>query len=242
MPAIYRVDWRARFLLGMALLLGAALNHDALFASLNITLASLLIWHIAGGLVPLWSAVRLLRWLIIPILLLHMLLTPGAIVAPSLPLPISREGLWQGLWLSLHLAEMFVAAMALSRLLSWREWLKWLGSWPLLGGRLETDARLFLLMQRDARLLIERQRRRWREHRLDLILLARLLAETLMQMLGRSELQAERLWRNWHSRRLQALFVGNGTDCKQGPLTWTVCILTALLMGHLIYTLIQYLG
>jgi len=241
-PAIYRVDWRARLLLGMVLLMGAALNHDAPFALLHIILASLLIAHIARTLAPLWSAARLLRWLVIPILLLHMLLTPGAIIAPSLPLPVSREGVGQGLWLSLHLVEMFVAAMALSRLLSWREWLKWLSGWPGVGERLGVDARLFLLMQRDARLLIEKQRRLWREERPDLIRLARLLAETLMQMLERSELLAERLWRGWHSRRLQALFVGDATDCSYGPMTWGVGVLTALLLGRLVYSLIQWIA
>lgn len=226
--------WQVRLLLGCVLLLAAAFNRDPFFAVAQLLLAAAIVYHLAGGFAPLRAAMRLLRWLVLPILLLHMLLTPGAMVFPSLPLPISREGLERGLWLSLHLMEMFVAAMALSRLLLWSEWLQWLAAWPGIGPRLVIDARLFMLMQRDARLLIERQRRRWRAHRFDLVLLARLLAETLQQMLARSELQAMRLWRHWHSPRLQALLAGEKGARPHAGITFGVACLILLLAYRIV--------
>jgi len=206
-----------------------------LFAVAHATLAAMIVWHAAGSLAPLTAALRLLRWLVLPILLLHMFLTPGMMIVTGVP--VSWEGLEQGLWLSLHLVEMFFAAMAMSRLLLWREWLQWLASWPRVGGGLATDARLFLLMQRDARLLIEQRRRQWREQPFDLIVLGRLLAETLQQMLARSELQAVRLWRHWHSPRLQAMLAGS-EQVWHGGATFVLALLALILAGRTVSSLI----
>lgn len=231
-PLLYRVEWRARLLLGVVLVLTAAFNRDAPYAVAYTLLASFLVYHIAAGAAPLWAAMRLLRWLVLPILLLHMLLTPGTMITPGLPLPISWEGMHRGVWLSLHLVEMFVAAMALSRLLSWREWLQWLASWPRVGGHLVTDARLFMLMQRDARHLIDRQRGKWRQQqRFDLASLAKLLDETLQQMLMRSELQAARLWRHWDSPRLQQVLAGGHGEKVHAVMTWA-CLSLVVLLGY----------
>jgi len=228
-------------LLGIALVLSSALNRELAFSIVHIVVGGALVYHEAGNSGPLWAAMRLLRWLVLPILLLHMLLTPGAVLWPELPLPISREGAQRGVWLSLHLVEMFMAAMAMSRILSWYEWLQWLAKWPGIGSQLVRDARLFVLIQRDVRLLLEKQRRKWRQNRFDLVLLAKLLAETLMQALGRSELQASRLWRHWQSRHLQALLSGHAGMPPHRGMTLVAGCLMLLLLYRLADRLVEYL-
>jgi len=83
---------------------------------------------------PVFRAARLLLWLLIPILLLHLLFTPGQLIWPGSSLPFSREGLFEGVWLALHLCTLFFSAMLLSASLSSHEWawyclrLPWVGA------------------------------------------------------------------------------------------------------------------
>jgi len=83
---------------------------------------------------PIFRAARLLLWLLIPIFILHLMFTPGQLIWPGSDLPFSREGLFEGAWLALHLCTLFYAAMLLSGSLSSQEWawyclrLPWVGA------------------------------------------------------------------------------------------------------------------
>ncbi len=79
---------------------------------------------------------RLLRWFVAPIILLHALLSPGQLLWPGFFIAISREGLMQGLNLSIHLTGLFFAAMLMFRLLKRAEWLHYILALPWVGKQL----------------------------------------------------------------------------------------------------------
>jgi len=70
----------------------------------------------------LWRALRYLRWLLLPLVLLHLLFSPGMLLFPSLPWSPSVEGLRTALWQSLRLINWFLCGWLIALLLSHREW------------------------------------------------------------------------------------------------------------------------
>ena len=85
---------------------------------------------------PIFRAARLLLWLLIPIFILHLMFTPGQLIWPGSVLPFSREGLFEGAWLALHLCTLFYAAMLLSGSLSSEEWALYCLRLPWIGPKL----------------------------------------------------------------------------------------------------------
>jgi len=107
---------------------------------------SLLYW-ICASWQPVMRAARLLLWLVIPVLLLHLFFTPGALLWPGGFIPLSREGLHEGLWLGLRLCALFYAAMLLSRSLSREEWTYYCLALPYPGSVILPYVRLSLPMR-----------------------------------------------------------------------------------------------
>jgi len=107
---------------------------------------SLLYW-MSSSWQPVMRAARLLLWLVIPVLLLHLIFTPGALIWPGSFFPLSREGLHEGLWLGLRLCALFYAAMLLSRSLSREEWSYYCLALPYPGVAIFPYVRLSLPMR-----------------------------------------------------------------------------------------------
>ncbi|MDQ6979633.1 MAG: hypothetical protein Q9M09_05550 [Mariprofundaceae bacterium] len=84
--------------------------------AVHLCITVLLLTYADGSTLFLLQAWRLLRWLLLPILLLHPLFTPGELLITGWP--FTREGWVQGSWLTLHLTSLYLAAMLLNRLLS----------------------------------------------------------------------------------------------------------------------------
>jgi len=101
-----------------------------------LTGSALLVGWLSASWVPVLRAARLLLWLVVPVLLLHLIFTPGALLWPGSPVPFTREGLQQGGWLALRLCAMFYVAMLLSRSLSREEWTYYCLRLPFVGSRL----------------------------------------------------------------------------------------------------------
>jgi len=97
-------------------LLWVAWNQHYDVAVMQLLLTACLLCYADGGLAVLAQAWRLLRWLLLPIVLLHAFFTPGAALFPDWPL--TQEGMQKGGWLALHLSGLYLAAMLFSRLLS----------------------------------------------------------------------------------------------------------------------------
>lgn len=128
----YSIHQVPRFLLGFSLLSLASLNGDAWISFLLITLSMLLIRSVEQGWIRVVRSLNLLRWFMVPILLLHLLFTPGELLVPGSFIPISYEGLQIGLQLSMQLAAIFFTASVLFLSLKRSEWVKMALSSPLI--------------------------------------------------------------------------------------------------------------
>jgi len=113
----------------------------------------------AGFLLQAW---RLLRWLLLPILLLHPLFTPGELLITGWP--FTREGLIQGGWLTLHLTSLYLAAMLMSRLISLQA-LQNIANYFPQGRRLSAIyLRLFPLVLPTVKTCIQQHGQTWRDN------------------------------------------------------------------------------
>ena len=131
-----------RFLFSLALLLAVAGATTWAELCALLVLAMLVVRMQYGSRSVLLRAGRLLLWLVIPIIILHSIYTPGRLLWPESGVPVSREGVLAGCWLALRLAALFGAAMALSRALTHREWLNRAAGMPLIGRHLAIYIRL----------------------------------------------------------------------------------------------------
>lgn len=126
----------ARLFAGSSLLLVATLGNSLPMLLLQLSVLILIHALLDQGSKRLGRAFALLRWLLIPIVLLHLLFTPGELLIAGMAWPVSVEGLQSGLWYALHLAVIFFAAMLLSILLRREEWVALFVAMPVFGARL----------------------------------------------------------------------------------------------------------
>ena len=186
-----------RLLLGLSLMIAAARLHGMAGLLLISLLALSLLRGVDGDWRTTLRLYRLLRWFVLPTLLLHAFFSPGELLWPELTaLPISREGVRHGLWLSLHLLALFATALLLFRLLRWPEWLALLLKLPWLGEYLliriwiiaalrRAVAALLLGLQTDFKL-----RGRWYQ-------LPQLLLAACRDVLDYAAAFGEQLWLRW---------------------------------------------
>jgi len=123
----------SRLCVGATLLLTAVVNHTIAVALFQLILSLFVLQHYKEGRQRILRALALLRWLVIPIIILHALFTPGALIMAGMAWPVSVEGLQAGFWFSLHLVVIFFAAMLFSQLLTQSEWVNSSLKFPLIG-------------------------------------------------------------------------------------------------------------
>jgi len=112
-----------RMLFAGGLLAAVLLVRRDIFLLLSILVMNIgLLYWMCASWQPVMRAARLLLWLVIPVIILHLMFTPGALIWPGSFVPFSYEGLHEGLWLGLRLCAIFYAAMLLSRSLNREEW------------------------------------------------------------------------------------------------------------------------
>jgi len=186
----------SRLMLGAGLLLLAITSHSFAVASLLVALAGIIIRILDDNWITTLRLLRLLRWFVIPILLLHLLFTPGQLLMPGWPIPVSREGLIQGLWLSLHLAAIYSVAMLMFRLLRQYEWLALLILLPTCGERLLIQALMLISMKKQmTELLLHLQQRYRLRH--DWKKLPLLFMAAFSRSLADAKAHAQALWLRW---------------------------------------------
>jgi len=156
-----------------------------------LALAVLLVRLFSASWMPLWRALRLLLWLLIPIVLLHLMFTPGRLLWPDSMLPFSREGLDQGLWLAFRLCVLFFAAMALSRSLNIAEWHYYSLRLPLIGKRMLPYMQLAAPMRQMVGDYLKQQKIR------PLKGLPTMLATLFENVWHGAEAQADKVWNQW---------------------------------------------
>jgi len=148
---------------------------------------------------PQLRAARLLLWLLVPILLLHLLFTPGELLWPGSGIPFTREGLHEGVWLALRLCALFYAAMLLSRSLTREEWAYYCLRLPVFGPRLLPYVKLSAPMRAMAGRAVAETRSQMRQFAgwRDTPRLLRAFSELTGRVWSGSEVEAKAVWNHW---------------------------------------------
>lgn len=198
----------ARLIMGFGLLFLTITTTSLWLAMLLAVLAAAIIRLLDGNWRTSRRLLRLLRWFVIPILLLHIIFTPGQLLFPGWPIAVSKEGLMQGIRLSIHLASMYVMAMMMFRLLSHAEWLRLLMQLPWFGERMMIQALMMMSMkQQIGRLLLYlRQQLRLRY---DWKKIPLLLMTAFRQALADACTHAHMLWLRWPQQPSMLISVSN---------------------------------
>ncbi len=185
------------------LLFIAVLMVNKLWAGLVLLiLAVLLVRLLSESWLPLWRALRLLLWLLIPIILLHLMFTPGRLLWPDSVFPFSREGLDQGLWLAFRLCALFFAAMGLSRSLNIAEWTYYSIRLPLIGERMLPFVQLAAPMRQMVSDHLKEKKIR------PLNRMPMMLAALFEDVWHGAEEQADRVWKQWRHMPVHAVHAG----------------------------------
>jgi len=186
----------SRLMMGFGLLFLAIMTTSIWSGLLLVMLAVVIIRLLDGNWSTSLRLLRLLRWFVIPILLLHMLFTPGQLLLPGWPIGVSREGLRQGLWLSIHLSSIYTMAMLMFRLLVHAEWLRLLMLLPRFGERMMVQMFMMMSMKQYMGMLLSylRQQFRLRDDwkKMPLVLMA-----AFRQALADASTHAQMLWLRW---------------------------------------------
>lgn len=210
----------ARLFVGLAFL-GTALAVSTVAHALALLAAILVMLPLVG--LPgrnMLRAIKVLAFLMLPILVLHMWLTPGRIWLAG----ISVEGLERGGWLSLHLVLMYFAAMLFSRMLTLPEWM---ALTALCGGRrLQSHLMLLMPLARQVRWRMQWLGRQWRR-RGGWRQLAPSLAAAMDQCLSISQRQADVLWLRWPSDARPAGFFTAAPVATAWPATLVLVLIGA---------------
>ncbi|RMG91043.1 MAG: hypothetical protein D6703_06015 [Zetaproteobacteria bacterium] len=102
---------------------------------LVIMLSGVLIALIERHVRTLMRAVKVLRWLVLPIIAVHGLATPGEILLGGAHVHLTREGLLQGCYLALHLVQFYFAGLCVGRFWPASQWLHAIARLPGVGSR-----------------------------------------------------------------------------------------------------------
>ncbi|MDX8413207.1 MAG: hypothetical protein R8J85_03895 [Mariprofundales bacterium] len=122
----------ARLLFGVGLLLSAITASNYTQAVVTLLIATLTTMAL-NQLALLWRALRYLRWLLLPVIVLHLTFTPGMLLAPDLPWSPTQEGANAAMWQSLRLINWFLSGWLLAYLLSHQEWQQLFAHLPKVG-------------------------------------------------------------------------------------------------------------
>jgi len=223
MNKMYHTHALSRLLLATALLLLAIMTQSIVWYVLLMFASIFMLRLLDGHWLTSIRLMRLMRWFLIPILLLHALLSPGQLLWPELFSFITKEGLMQGLGLSLHLAAVFFVAMLMFRLLRRAEWLYYILLIPYIGQRLAVYVWMMHSMKINIMLLLADLRMQFRLRK-DLKYIALLLMSAFQQTLANAGDHAAVLWLRWPGVLSNTL----GYEKDSGSVRY--CLMSALLV------------
>lgn len=174
-------------------------------------------------------ALSLLRWLVLPIILLHAFFTPGALILSGMAWPVSIEGLQSGLWFSLHLIVIFFAAMLFSRLLTQKEWINGSLKIPRMGHSMVPYALLMNLCWQQIRLMLGDVYSVWRKEDRRLSTLFVHLGDMPVQAMSVSHEVAINIWHDWDQQVIDLM------DKRDHQHVSAIATLLALITGLLMW-------
>lgn len=188
-------------LFGSSLLAAALVTKEFWLALAQLCFALAALRLLAGSWLPVLDAWRVLRWVLVPIVLLHVISTPGTLIAPELlggkgP---SYEGVRTAAWLCLRLSLIFATAMIVCRVLGRDEWVRLLLNVPWLGRRVLPYVRLITPMRVSLQRLLRGYLVTWRARcgRRSMTQLGGVCSGLFAQVMGWSRQQGAVLWMRW---------------------------------------------
>jgi len=186
----------SRVLFGFVMLFLSLISTSIWLCFILAVIAAGMIRLLDGNWITCLRVLGLLRWFVIPILLLHLLFTPGQLLWPGFPVAVSREGLVQGIWLSIHLISIYILAILVFRLLRREEWMRFLLLMPGIGERLMVHVLMMISMKSHMAELLSflRQQYGLRHHWKKTPLL---LISAFRQALADASAYAQMLWLRW---------------------------------------------
>jgi len=228
----------SRLIMGFGLLFLAITTTSILSGLLLAMLAVVIIRLLDGNWLTSLRLLRLLRWFVIPILLLHILFTPGQFLLPGWPITVSREGLMQGMRLSIHLTSIYTIAILMFRLLAHAEWLRLLMLLPRFGERIMVQALMMMSMKQYIGKLLSHLRQQFRL-RTDWKNTPLVLMTAFRQALADASTHAQMLWLRWPQQPPMFTLVSaeNSISTFHKRLfsgLWTTCGCISLLLPWLI--------
>ncbi|MCF7820954.1 MAG: energy-coupling factor transporter transmembrane protein EcfT [Mariprofundaceae bacterium] len=227
--AIARAAPLSRVVLGLSLLLTTALNNIFYIAAIQLLISvSFLIIITSGGRLLKESA-RLLCWLVIPILLLHALFTPGELLVKGMTIPVSIEGVQLGGWFALHLIAIFLSALVFSRLLGKDEWVGFLLRIPGWGERFVPYALLLNSGLKKNREIVRREYSNWDACGKKLRQLPIHITIALADTLNENKKNASELWHDWDQRVLSISDVSQSVK-QAAPMVTAAAVFAAALL------------
>ena len=145
------------------------------------------------------KSLKLLLWLWVPILLFHGFFTPGTLIQQPVYLPLSIEGLQQGLYLSAHIGVIFFTAMLVLRVFSKEEWLILLQRLPFFSV-VHPYIQMVLDLRPQVTLIFMQQKQIWEEKNHHWLALPDLFIASIKSTLEAGKKVAYQLWQNWDAR------------------------------------------
>jgi len=227
----------SRLLLGSGFLFLAITTASIHSGLLVAILALALIRALDGNWRTGFRLLRLLRWFVIPILLLHMLFTPGQLLLPGWPIGVSREGLMQGLWLSIHLTGIYAMAILMFRLLDHAEWLRLLMLLPRFGEPMMVKALMMMSMKQHMARLLSDLRQQFRL-RFDWKKLPLVLMAAFSHALTDASTHAQILWLRWPQQSYLPVTLVDGSRATMShrylfSTLWATCGAAILVLAWL---------
>jgi hypothetical protein len=219
--------------LGLSLLLTTALNNLFYVAAIQLLISVLFLVVMTSGGRLLKESFRLLCWLVIPILLLHALFTPGELLMKGMAVPVSIEGIQLGGWFAFHLITIFLSALVFSRLLSKDEWISFILRIPGWGERLVPYVLLLESGLKKNREIVRREYNNWCSCGKKLKQLPIHITTALTDTLNENGKNASELWHNWDRHVLS--ISGSSLSVKQAKPMLTAAAVIAVAVVWMIY-------
>lgn len=216
----------SRLIFGAGFLFAAVYNQQFTAAVLQLLLSVLLLRMTDGNFQRLLRAIRLLLWIVLPMVVVHMLFSPGRLVE-FFWVQISIDGALFGGWLAFHFITIFMAALLFFRMLTTGEWLHLLVKSSLLRSRLLPYVVLVQPLRSKAGAIIGRCRRYWQQGDKGIRHLSLILLLLVRKVLAAGPAQAKRLWSNWESEMENILAAPEERHAVSVPGTVFWLLLTA---------------
>lgn len=194
--------------------------------ALHIVLMVMVLWVLAKHPQEVkrlcWRGWQMLRWLLIPTLVLHAIFTPGALIFPHFFMPISYEGLALGASLAWHWASVFTLAMVLGYLFPAQHWLNAMVRFPRLYKLLYPYLHLFSRMNLLIRALLRRHYRKWKKDAHKITQFPHYMLSLLQRMQYYSKRSALYLWIHWEQVAERSWT--SDSDIKKQGLAWSIAL------------------